>query len=291
MFHLTTHAFFKALLFLCAGSVIHAAHEQDIRKMGGLYKKMKITSITMVIGGLSISGIPPFAGFWSKDEILLSIFESGNYFLYALGVITAFLTAFYMFRLIFLVFFDEPKSNYNPHESSYSMTIPLLVLAFFAITAGFIGAPFLDNGFSSYVYFGRPHHPEVNWLIIISLIIISCSGIFLAWLIYRKKIISSEKISRKFPLIYSILDNKYYIDEFYAWIFKKIMLNLGIIFNWFDRNIVDGIAHGIAGFSRESGNKLRLSQTGNLQTYALIIFSAALVFVIYSTVLVTGGIK
>ena len=130
MFHLTTHAFFKALMFLCAGSVIHALHKQDIFEMGGVFKDMKITAVTMIIGGLAIAGIPPFAGFWSKDEILLVTLENGYTGLYIIASLTAFLTAFYMFRLIFLVFFGEKRSDFEGHESPLTMTVPLMILAF-----------------------------------------------------------------------------------------------------------------------------------------------------------------
>lgn len=151
MFHLSTHAFFKSLLFLCAGSVIHAVHSNDIWKMGGLYKKMPITTWTFMIGSLALAGIFPLAGFWSKDEILVATKSAGFMGLYLLGTFVAFLTAFYMFRLIFITFFGESRTEKEAHESPPSMTIPLVILAVLSVIAGFAGAPFIKNGFWAYV--------------------------------------------------------------------------------------------------------------------------------------------
>ncbi len=291
MFHLTTHAFFKALMFLCAGSVIHALHKQDIFEMGGVFKDMKITAVTMIIGGLAIAGIPPFAGFWSKDEILLVTLENGYTGLYIIASLTAFLTAFYMFRLIFLVFFGEKRSDFEGHESPLTMTVPLMILAFFSIVGGFIGAPFLEKGFSSFIYFGEPHHPEPNLMIMGMSTIIAVAGIFLAWLIYIKKAISAEKIANQFKPIYTLLYNKYYIDEAYQWFFDKIVLNLSALCNLFDRYVVDGVAHSLAWIIRTTGTKGRYIHTGSLQTYALVLFAAIVVIVIFLAGPVVGGVQ
>lgn len=291
MFHLTTHAFFKALMFLCAGSVIHALHKQDIFEMGGVFKDMKITAVTMIIGGLAIAGIPPFAGFWSKDEILLVTLENGYTGLYIIASLTAFLTAFYMFRLIFLVFFGEKRSDFDGHESPLTMTVPLMILAFFSIVGGFIGAPFLEKGFSSFIYFGEPHHPEPNLMIMGMSTIIAVAGIFLAWLIYIKKAISAEKIANQFKPIYTLLYNKYYIDEAYQWFFDKIVLNLSALCNLFDRYVVDGVAHSLAWIIRTTGTKGRYIHTGSLQTYALVLFAAIVVIVIFLAGPVVGGVQ
>ena len=282
---------FKALMFLCAGSVIHALHKQDIFEMGGVFKDMKITAVTMIIGGLAIAGIPPFAGFWSKDEILLVTLENGYTGLYIIASLTAFLTAFYMFRLIFLVFFGEKRSDFEGHESPLTMTVPLMILAFFSIVGGFIGAPFLEKGFSSFIYFGEPHHPEPNLMIMGMSTIIAVAGIFLAWLIYIKKAISAEKIANQFKPIYTLLYNKYYIDEAYQWFFDKIVLNLSALCNLFDRYVVDGVAHSLAWIIRTTGTKGRYIHTGSLQTYALVLFAAIVVIVIFLAGPVVGGVQ
>lgn len=291
MFHLTTHAFFKALMFLCAGSVIHALHKQDIFEMGGVFKEMKITGTCMVIGGLAIAGIPPFAGFWSKDEILLVAKENGYTLLYVLAAVTAFLTAFYMFRLIFLAFFGEKRSDYHAHESPWTMTVPLMILAVFSIFGGFIGAPFVEHGFASYVYFGEPHHPKPDIMLMGSSTLIALAGIFLAWLVYIKKAISAEKIANQFAPIYKFLYNKWYIDELYQWFFDKIVLGLSTLLNWCDRYIVDGIAHSIAWMTRTIGAKGRYVHTGSLQTYGLVIFAAVVVIVLFLAGPVVGGVQ
>ncbi|MCR4442638.1 MAG: NADH-quinone oxidoreductase subunit L [Peptococcaceae bacterium] len=296
MFHLTTHAFFKALMFLCAGSVIHALHEQDIMKMGGLSGDMRITTVTMIIGGLAIAGIPPFAGFWSKDEILSAAYANGPSIfgyniLYIMAALTAFMTAFYMFRMIFLAFFGEKRGEHHPHESPPVMTIPLIVLAFFAVTSGLLGAPFIEHGFSSFVYFGEAHHPEVNWPVMWSSILLGIGGIAMAWLIYIRKVIPAESIARAFPRIYRVLDNKYYIDELYLWFFDNVVLRIAAAFNWSDRNLVDGTAHAVADGTRGLGRMLRYLQTGNLQVYALVIFAAVVLIVLFTAVPVIGGVR
>jgi NADH-quinone oxidoreductase subunit L len=291
MFHLTTHAFFKALLFLCAGSVIHAVHSNSIWKMGALYKRMKITTWTFIIGTLALTGIPPFAGFWSKDEILLATKDAGYTGLYILGSFVAFLTAFYMFRLIFIAFFGEDKTEHEPHESPASMTVPLIILGVFSIFIGFAGAPFIENGFVSLVYYDHPHHVTPDYTLMIVSTLIALSGIVLAWLIYGKNAISAEKIKVQFKPIYLLLYNKYYIDEIYQWIFDKIILTIAAVFKWHDRNVVDGIAHGISGGIRAAGAKLRFIHTGSLQNYALVIFVAVVLIVIWMGMPVIGGIQ
>ncbi len=150
MFHLMNHAFFKALLFLCAGSVIHAVGTNDMRLMGGLGKKMRITSTTMLMGAIAIAGIPPFSGFWSKDEVLAAVYHAGEFdpvffLLWAMGIATAFMTAFYMFRMWFMTFAGEPRSDYHAHESPKIMTVPLMILAGLAMVSGF--ALFIGEGF------------------------------------------------------------------------------------------------------------------------------------------------
>lgn len=291
MFHLTTHAFFKALMFLCAGSVIHALNKQDIFEMGGVFKEMKITGTCMVIGGLAIAGIPPFAGFWSKDEILLVAKTNGFTLLYIMAAITAFLTAFYMFRLIFLAFFGEKRSDFQAHESPLTMTVPLMILGVFSIFGGFIGAPFVENGYASYVYFGEPHHPTPDLMVMGSSTLIAIAGIFLAWLVYIKRAISAEKIALQFAPIYNFLYNKWYIDEIYQWFFDKVVLGISAVFNWCDRYIVDGIAHGIAWIIRISGTKGRYLHTGSLQTYGLVIFTAVVVIALFLAGPVVGGVQ
>ncbi|NIO06713.1 MAG: NADH-quinone oxidoreductase subunit L, partial [Deltaproteobacteria bacterium] len=169
-FHLYTHAFFKALLFLGAGSVIHAVHSNDIWDMGGLYRKMKITAVTFIIASLSIAGIFPLSGFWSKDEILAVASHYHNPIFLIVGTLVAGMTSFYMFRLCFVTFFGKPRDQErfdHAHESPKVMTIPLMILAFLSIFAGWVGIPWLRHGFSSFVFHHEPHHVEPNFLLMI----------------------------------------------------------------------------------------------------------------------------
>lgn len=295
MFHLTTHAFFKALLFLGAGSVIHVVHEQDIFKMGALSKKMPLTTWTFVIGALALSGIFPLAGFWSKDEILNTAFIHQFNILYILGTAVAFLTPFYMFRLIFVAFFGDKRSEHHAHESGWVMTLPLIILGVFSVFAGFINAPFFyqwtGKSFGTFLFHGEPEAPVVNMSVALVSTGVSLLGIFLAWLIYAKKIISIDKMRKTFSFVYNLLYNKYYIDELYTWLYRRIMLIVAAILDWLDHIIIDGLFDGFARLLKWVGSKLRLTQTGHLQTYALVLFTAVAVLILLLTTPLLGVFK
>ena len=276
MFHLMTHAFFKALLFLGAGSVIHAMHEkQNIWDMGGLWKKMPITGWTFFIGVLAISGIPPFAGFWSKDELLANALQNGHPIIYAVGLFTAFLTAFYMGRLFFVAFMGPEKPENHPHESPWSMTIPLIILAFFSTVGGFVALP--DHNFAFFIHYGEFEREAMNWGLAGISVIAGLAGIGLAYAIYIKQSIAAESIVARFPGVYKVLRNKYYVDELYLWIIHNVMDGLGKVLYWFDIYIVDGIVNGIAIITRGSGKTLRRTSTGQVQTYAMVFFFAIVI--------------
>lgn len=300
MFHLWTHAFFKALMFLAAGSVLHALHHKaDVWEMGGLIKKMPITGWTFVIGGLAIAGIPPLSGFWSKDEILVATLSEGHYVLFAMAAFTAFLTAFYMWRMIFLAFFGDEKPENHPHESPWTMTLPLVVLAVGAIGAGWMGTPW-HNVWSEWIYYGHPHHGPINYGAMLLSIVLAGGGIFLAYTLYlkdaRKK--RAQKLAEWFGPVYRMLYNKYYIDELYLWFNHKLVDGTARLFYLFDIYVVDGIVNGIGAFARLSGDGLRVFQTGRLQNYALIFFLGVLAVAVLMTFtgpsaasLVLGGVK
>jgi NADH-quinone oxidoreductase subunit L len=290
MFHLTTHAFFKALLFLAAGSVIHAVHTQEIWEMGGIRKFMRITSLTFLIGALANAGIFPFAGFWSKDDILSSAFDSGHYGLFAIGLITTFFTGLYMFRLYFVVFLGEPREKAHvpatgpgtghdahekphgaPHESPSVMTVPLMILAFFAAVAGFINLPGIEHGFASYIYFRHPHHAEFNALTAAASLLAALSGVLVAWLYYGQRSLSAEELVARHPRVYQVLKNKYYFDELYFWVVRNIQDVAAIVCNWVEEwFIITTLVNGTSRMTRWAGGTLRLSQTGQLPTYLLI---------------------
>jgi NADH-quinone oxidoreductase subunit L len=279
MFHLFTHAFFKALLFLAAGSVIHAVHTNNIWEMGGLHKKMPITSITFLIAALAISGIFPLAGFWSKDEILVTLLNSGHKVLYYTAVITAFLTAFYMFRLWIVTFTGEIKEE-HAHESPYVMTVPLMLLAFMSIVAGFAALPGLPKNIFSFLYFGAaPHETAMNMNVAVMSNIVAASGIALAFIIYGVKLVRAETMKKITGPLYMLSKNKYYIDEIYLILIRAIFFTLTEIIKWFDRHVVDGTVNLVSFLIRWSGIKLRYTMTGKVQNYALIIFGGLIVII------------
>lgn len=289
-FHLGTHAFFKALLFLGAGSVIHCVGSNDMGKMGGLLKVMPVTGWTFIIGSLALAGIFPFAGFWSKDEIITTAFNTGHYGYFIVAEVVAFMTAFYMFRLIFRTFFGENHSDSKHlHESPKVMTVPLMVLAVFAIFSGFIGAPFMHNGFASYIYYGEVHHPEANFLVIFLSTALALAGIFLAYLMYYKKSIDPAKIAKASGPIYKVLANRFYIDQVYQWIFDVVVMGFSYVCKWFDTYIIDGALDCIAATVKWSGRTLRKTETGNMQTYAMVMFLAVLLIVLWQAVPMLGG--
>ncbi|OEH85450.1 NADH-quinone oxidoreductase subunit L [Desulfuribacillus stibiiarsenatis] len=272
LFHLMTHAFFKALLFLGAGSVIHGVHSQDINEMGGLWSKMKVTAVTFLIGSLAIAGIPPLAGFWSKDEIFASVWQSGDRVLFVITITTAAMTAFYMFRLFFMTFAGKYRGKHEPHESGPFMLIPLIVLSVFAIGAGFVNSPFMHHALGDYLIYGTYIGEQAlasGWMMILS-VILGIAGIFLAWLIYAKGAISRDTIPNMFPRLYRLLYDKYYIDEIYANAIVKPIVSFGKGLWAFDRTIVDGIVNGVAGATQRTGKFFSLRHNGQVQTYGMV---------------------
>ena len=308
IFHLVTHAFFKALLFLGAGSVIVSLHHlQDIRYMGGLKKYLRITYITFLIAVLSISGIPGFSGFFSKDDILHSvyvfhsdIFPSLPKILWSIGVITAGLTAFYMFRLLFLVFFGEYRNlshhhnqeNHLPKETSKWITIPLIILAIFSVISGYIGLPeiFGKNIFKHWLNpvweklsiasppLEHSSHSTEIMLMIIS-ITIAGLGILYAYSLYIKKGNIPPKDS-EYKGIAKLIYNKYYVDEIYEMLFVKPTIKLGSIF-WkvFDIGIIDWFVNFIPSIIGKLSNKYRKIQTGFVQDYMLLFLSGIVIII------------
>ncbi|WP_055667185.1 NADH-quinone oxidoreductase subunit L [Desnuesiella massiliensis] len=294
MFHLTTHAFFKALLFLGAGSVIHAVEEQNIFKMGALKKKMPITTWTFVIGSFALAGIFPLSGFWSKDEILSAALSNGHIGLYIIGTVVAFMTAFYMFRLIFVAFFGKKRSEYHAHESGWVMTLPLIILAILSIFSGFINSPWFYNtfgqSFGTFIFFGEAEIPQINMIVASISTIAALSGIFTAWLLYYKEVVDTKDIVKRWNGLYNLLYNKFYVDEIYSWIFNNVMIVVGKILDWIDHKLIDEIFDGFAKLLGFTGKKARVIQTGYLQSYALVIFTAVVIIVIVMSTPLLGGV-
>lgn len=279
MFHLMTHAFFKALLFLGAGAVMHALKDEaDIFKMGGLAKKMPVTFAAMTIGVLAISGIPPFAGFFSKDEILAAAAAVSTP-LYIVASVTAFMTAFYMARLLFVAFLGEPNHSHEAHEAPFSMKLPLMVLAGLAVVSGLWAHA---AGFGEWVRFGAVHKEGINWTIAISSTVLSLLAMGLAWKIYVQKQWSADAIAQKFGFLYTWSFHKYYVDEFYALFTKYFVDGIGKALYWVDIYIVDGIVNASARVTGMCGALLNQFQSGQAQQYVAVLFSGAIVLLAVS---------
>lgn len=278
MFHLFTHAMFKALLFLGAGAIIHAVHSNFMNDMGGLRKYLPVTHITFLVACLAIAGIPPFSGFFSKDEILAAAFHS-NRILFATEYVVAGITAFYMFRLYFSVFWgDERRYHSDPHEAPASMTIPLIILATGAAFSGFI--PFSRLVTSD----GRAFESEIEWGIAVPSVLIGLMGICIAWVMYSKKTAIPDRLASTFRYSYKWAYNKFYIDEIYLFITKKIIFrHISKPIAWFDRHIVDGTMNSLAAVTQIVSFRIRDFQSGQLQKYAFAFISGtillALIFI------------
>ena len=304
IFHLMTHAFFKALLFLAAGSVIHAmGGEQDMNRMGGLSKKIRWTYLTMLTATLAIAGFPPFAGFFSKDSILLSAFQSQyggrnvGYALYGLGLATALLTAFYMFRLIFLTFHGKPRydeHHVHVHESPNSMLAPLMILAVLSIVGGWFAAPaFLPGGTDYFARFLQPvfggaeaagaeaeAHSLELWLAVIAFAIALAGALFAYWL-YLKRPEKADGLAKSLEPAYTTLLNKYYMDELYAAVVVKPLLWISTNVLWKVADVagIDGAVNGIADGTTAIGDGVRHTQSGNTRSYAVWVVVGALVVI------------
>jgi NADH-quinone oxidoreductase subunit L len=286
VFHVMTHAFFKALLFLGSGSVIHAmSGQQDIRFMGGLKKKLPITWVTFLIGCLAIAGIFPFSGFFSKDAILLNAFEHDK-FLYAIGLLTAALTAFYMFRLLFVTFNGsfrgDEEQRQHVHESPASMTIPLVILAVLSLVGGFVGVPeVIMEGGERLAHFLAPvvptqhgtvaHNTEIMLMALTS--VIAIAAILFAWVRYRNY---REEHNGAFG---KVLANKWYVDELYDSVFVKLLNGLSRISNnVFERSGIDALVNGVGKAVNYGGRQLRWLQSGQVGSYVLLMVVSMVLF-------------
>ncbi|WKK66618.1 NADH-quinone oxidoreductase subunit L [Lutimonas zeaxanthinifaciens] len=272
MFHLFTHAMFKGLLFLGAGSIIHAIHSNNLQEMGGLRKYMPITHITFLIAALSIAGFPGFAGFFSKDEILVAAFEH-NRLIYVIGVLVAGLTAFYMFRLYFGIFWGTDRQyKHAPHESPLSMTGPMIFLAFMSVAAGYIH-------FSEYVTADKqPFEAHLNYPLAAIAVSVGLFGIILAYLFYKKPSTLPDKTAKSFGQLYKWAYDKFYFDELYLFVTKQIIFKrISAPFAWFDKNVVDGTMNLIGNSTVSGSEKIKKIQSGVVQDYAFAFIAGAVV--------------
>ncbi|HTY36479.1 MAG TPA: NADH-quinone oxidoreductase subunit L [Bacteroidota bacterium] len=302
IFHVLTHAFFKALLFLGSGAVIHAMHdEQDIQKMGGLKHYLPTTYKTFLIGAIAIAGIPPFAGFFSKDEILWKAFSSehGSVVLWAIGVLGAAMTAFYMFRLVSLTFEGEKRygSDIHPHEAPKTMTIPLIILAALSIVGGFVGIPeslfggnalehWLEPIFApAYDKLSMSTHPvEITEYLLMAISVgVAAAGIYAARTVYLRRTDLAEQWKNKYSLVYKWLFNKYYIDEMYDALIvtPTVKVSEGFLWKGIDVRVIDGIVDGSARLIGAVAQGLRKIQTGVAQLYATVFVGGILIILMW----------
>jgi NADH-quinone oxidoreductase subunit L len=303
IFHLMTHAFFKALLFLAAGSVIHAmGGEQDMSRMGGLRKKIKWTFATMLTATMAIAGIPPLAGFFSKDAILFSAFQNsgGQHLLYLFGLLTALLTSFYMFRLIFLTFHGKPRydeHHVHVHESPWNMLVPLAVLAVLSIIGGWLAAPALwggSNYFANFLapVFGSPAGAEAvsegavgahQLELVLAGVSVGAAliGLAVAYWLYLKRPGKADGLAHSLKPAYTTLLNKYYVDEVYAAVVVKPLLWISTVVFWKTADVaaIDGAVNGIADGARVIGDGVRHTQSGNTRSYAVWVVVGAIVII------------
>ena len=275
IFHLVAHGVSKAMLFLGAGSVMHGMHDEtDIWKMGGLRKLMPITAITFVIGAASLAGIIPLSGFFSKDEILLSVLSHRHPAFLVITLIGVVLSALYMTRVVLVVFFGSYRTDevQRAHESPWLMTVPLILLAFFAVTVGFLALnwPSDYDGFGDFLANEGAFH-FVPWLTLVSLAL-ALLGVGIGWQVYFRGGMYHQSIARRFSLVHRILVNKYYLDDIYQWAINHMVLTFGRFVAVFDRVLVNDIGVNGSGTSvRLVSRMLRLLQTGRMYNYGMVM--------------------
>ncbi|MBI4261412.1 MAG: NADH-quinone oxidoreductase subunit L [Actinobacteria bacterium] len=306
LFHLFTHAFFKALLFLGSGSVIHAVHSNNMSEMGGLRRPMPVTFWTFLIGSAALSGIPPLAGFWSKDEIISTAFHEQHYIVWGIALVTAVITAFYMARAVLLTFFGEYRGHGHPHESPATITGPLVVLAGLSVVVGFLNATAFDvTLFSEWVHFGEGEHLPFNYGFAAISVVGALAGIAVGYRLYARW--RERDPLRRLGPAYTLLERKYFLDDVYLrGVVRPIQYRASAAVNWSNRFILDGIVHTFAWTARQfsrlvevvdrrvvdrgvntaagltgfTGGILRYIQSGNVQRYAVFLFVGVILLAI-----------
>lgn len=316
VFHIWTHAWFKALLFLGAGSVSHAVNTFSMSKMGGLKAHMPTTYRTYIVGSLALAGIFPLAGFWSKDEILLGAFEAGRQgsnvgsFVFITALVTAFITACYVARMVALTFFGSPRyetREVHPHESPAAMTVPLLLLAVLSVAGGWVGFPGGANQFAGWVHFGEEAHEGFSLALAFVSTLVAVGGILVGWWIFGMKRVKIDILRTPWAWIYRLLSNKYYLDDIYMnvivrpirdpiakladWTNQNVLDGLvnaagiltrglaDIAYHRIDQPLIDGAVNGLGFSAAAAGNTLKFWQSGNIQRYAAALFVGVGLFV------------
>ncbi len=283
MFHLFTHAMFKALLFLCAGAIIHAVHSNENSQMHGLHKYMPITSFAFLIGCLAIAGIPPFAGFWSKDEILVACYEKGLGWGIWMSMVAG-MTAFYMFRIYFLIFHwkkHEVHTEHAPSDQPWTMTLPLIILAAISIVAGFVPAHDMVT------WDGKELHTQLNWTVAGTSVLIACIGIGLAYKMYFKENELPDKLQARFSGLWEAAYRRFYMDELYQFITHKVIFqSICKPIARFDRAVIDGFFNLLASVTGSAAYGIRRLQNGSIQSYVYVYLVGALALAVITMVCV-----
>lgn len=297
VFHVTTHAFFKALLFLGAGSVIHAmGGEQDMRKMGGLKKALPVTFLTMFIGTIAISGIPPFSGFFSKDEILAHTYEHSPV-LWFFGMVASMLTAFYMFRLLYLTFYRQFRGTHEQehhlHESPKSMTIPLIVLAILSVLGGALGLPefwhlpnWMHHHLDPIIAHKNPsilNHTK-EWMLMGIAVLAAAATIFFTYMVYFKNKILPEAKDENLTGVKKLIYNKYFVDELYDKVFRSTLDLAAKVFNYIDVHVIDNVVNGVGNAVVGIGSVVRKAQTGHIGVYIFSMVLGIILILFYSLI-------
>jgi NADH-quinone oxidoreductase subunit L len=291
MFYLFVHAFFKALLFLAAGSVYHATDELEVEQMGGLGRKMPLTAITFSIGALSMAGIVPLAGFWAKDDILRASFDNQNIAVFLLLAVSVVLTALYMTRLVLLIFTGEPRNRRayeHAHDAPPAMSLPLVALAVLTVVGGFVAfdavgkALGFPGGIGEFVFVGgEPETFIVNGGVMALSIVLAVSGVIGGLYVWRGEALPARRLAEAFPWAYRTLRNKYYMDDIYQALINRVVLAFSAVVSWFDRNVVnDTGVDGTAAVPRVTGFVLKFYETGKLPNYALGIAVGVIVLAV-----------
>ena len=279
MFHLMTHAFFKAMLFLCAGAVMHALHDEtDITKMGGLWRKMPLTFAAMLVGVLAISGIPPFSGFFSKDEILAAVMHASTP-LYVMATFTSFLTAFYMARLLIVAFLGESRSPHEAHEVDAFMRWPMIMLILLTIVSGAWG---YFGGFSVWINEGIPHHETIDWTVAGTSTALALIAFAAAYQIYGRHSLRSAMQARSFGFLYRVVYHKFYIDELYGYFRERLVYGTALILKWVDEKIFDNIMIGLGAYALATSDLLTESANGQAQRYVVVFYTGVLILLCYA---------
>ena len=279
MFHLMTHAFFKAMLFLCAGAVMHALHDEtDITKMGGLWRKMPLTFAAMLVGVLAISGIPPFSGFFSKDEILAAVMHASTP-LYVMATFTSFLTAFYMARLLIVAFLGEGRSSHEAHEVDAFMRWPMIMLILLTLVSGAWG---YFGGFSVWINEGVPHHEAIDWTVAGTSTVLALIAFAAAYQIYGRHSLRSAMQARSFGFLYRVVYHKFYIDELYGYFRERLVYGTALILKWVDEKIFDNIMIGLGAYALATSDLLTESANGQAQRYVVVFYTGVLILLCYA---------